>query len=64
MDEWLGSTFKKGQLVRFNSHWFPDLITTGIVLNYWSSNVYEPASYEVLVEGEVRIFESKHIIAI
>lgn len=56
----LSQTFAKGDLVQISevhiSHIQNKEVTfspIGVVLSYYDSNVYEPASCDVLVEGEV-----------
>ena len=53
---WSGASFKKGDLVEIKTPAVLDqalIISTGVVVDYWPSNVYERATYEVLVDGEV-----------
>jgi len=56
-DHWCGTSFKKGDLVEIKTPAVLDrgtfTINTGVVVDYWPSNVYEKATYEVLVNGEV-----------
>ena len=68
-DEWFNSQFKAGELVQVRERFFRlkkenslarDPLV-GVVVDYWPSNVYESASYGVLVDGEVKNVEGKYL---
>lgn len=49
--------YKKGELVQVRTPAVLDqgafILSAGVVVDYWPSNVYERATYEVLIDGEV-----------
>lgn len=58
-----GSDFDVGELVSVS---FRDgsgtMVTkTGVVMDYYRSNVYEPSSYQILVEGETRYVQFNRV---
>lgn len=55
----LGSDYEAGDLVSIR---FPGKGSSlGVVLDYWPSNVYESASYQVLVDGETCLIDRKYV---
>ena len=51
----------KGTLVGIRSRSGAQREVAGIVMDYWPSNVYEGAHYDVLVEGEIVPVEAKYV---
>ena len=51
----------KGSLVGIRSRSGAKREVSGIVIDYWPSNVYEGAHYDVLVEGEIVPVEAKYV---
>lgn len=39
-----------------------DTDTTGVVLQYWNSSAYEPASVDVMMDGEFRSYDVHDLI--
>lgn len=37
---------------------------TGLVVDYWPSNMYERAHYEILLDGEIVHFDTKYVFGI
>ena len=64
-DIWRHAEFRKGELVKITDRaktFYTDQSSdTGVVIDFWPSNVYEGSSYEVLLDGNVKVIESKHL---
>ena len=68
-DHWSNAQFKAGELVQIrdrhsrlskeSSDWSSHKV--GIVIDYWPSNVYEPSSYDILIEGNIRSYDTKYV---
>jgi hypothetical protein len=68
-DHWSGANFKAGELVQIrerhaclskeSSSYSPHKV--GIVIDYWPSNVYEPSSYDILIDGNIRSYDTKYV---
>ena len=63
-DVWQMAEYSKGELVKLNSRaktFMDNPDSHGVVIDYWPANVYESASYEILIDGNVKIIESKYL---
>ena len=58
-----GSDFEAGDLVAFSYRDYLGKVIEkhGVVMDYYRSNVYEPSTYQVLVEGEPLYVQSSKV---
>lgn len=58
--------WRKGELVKWSPRPGPQSLPVpeivGVVMSYYDSNVYEPASVDVLINGEIRHMSTRDLI--